>query len=288
MLLKNILFYQLCAFYILGQISINPLLNSRNAYPRYLQYIPTLVALIINCATSIIAIGYQLFYAITHDWTDAIVGSILFVIEMICIFSAIIQSLCYSEKLLKVKEAFEFIEEFLYQRFQIKMKFRTFIKRYLVKTLVSLCFYSTTILAKLCLPTIEPGLLVEASYSILRILIIISKLHALFYISLLKSFNKFSIDILKMKLNGSNLHVRDIVNIFKNFKIIHFKLYGMAMELNDLLGWILVTVLVQTFFDATYTLYWVFYYLQRGDQLNFISKFMCYVQRFHCLNICSC
>lgn len=256
----------------MGQISVNPFLNSCNHAYKYYQFIPTLFALLITLATSFITIGYQLLNAVNIDWTDAIVGSILFSIEMICILLALVQSFFYTKRLLMINETFETIEEFLCRRLHIKMKFSMFFKRYLFRTSVSLLFYLTTIVAKVLLPKIQPGPLVEISYSILRILVIIPKLHALFYISLLKSFNIFSIQIFKIKLNGINLNVNDVVEIFKNYKFIHFKLYAMAMELNDLFGWLLVAINVQTFFDATYTLYWVFYYLQRDDGINFISK----------------
>lgn len=57
----------------------------------------------------------------------------------------------------------------------------------------------------------------------------------------------------------------DITQTICNYKFVHFKLYAVADQITDIFGWSLISVLIETFVENAYMMFWVFCYLYRGD-----------------------
>lgn len=266
MYLKDLLFGHLVVFNILGQLSRNPLLNSNYTIYQYLQFIPTAILLLATGASSTCLIAFQIYRAMSNDWTDGVVGILSVVSELLCLLAVIIQSLTDYNKMTIIVQQFQFIELYLHRRFHFKIKFRIFLKRYIYKVVVTMSIYLSTVVAKFLFPSFYDWT-VEISYSVLRLFVLFIKLHALFYFSLLKSFYKFSMNLMNGKgLKSNSVNGDETAELIKQLKFIHYRLFVVARRISEIFGWTLIAVILQSFIESAYSSYWIFWYLRKSGQ----------------------
>lgn len=73
-----------------------------------------------------------------------------------------------------------------------------------------------------------------------------------------------------------------IRNKMQCYKTVHFRLWEVAQKLNQFFGWTLVALLLQSFFDFVYTVYWQIGQLRRNFLLIKVIRKKCYWN-----NLCS-
>lgn len=281
---RNIVDWHLLAFYLMGQNSYIPLLKTRNYFLVVLSFTPTILLMLAACSISIIAIVWQLLLVVRFDRTDSIVGSLFILSELFASLTVIGQSLIRWKYVLEVIETYQSIELYLRQRFHLKIDYGLFIKQYLMRVLLIMCLFLLMVAMKIVLPTLYTILFLEIAFCIMRFLSVVAKLHTLFYVSLLKTFINISTEETfanKSKMLGVILWShRDIIETMKELKFLHYKLFTAAGQISDVFGWSLVTQSVQSFFDGAYAFYWVFFYLQKEKQEQFIIRTSIYYNLF--------
>lgn len=284
MILKELIDWVFCIFHIFGHFSYNPLLKSKRIPKFLINFTPTILYFFLS--TSIL---FNLFYyLILHPRftkTISTIGFVFIINEYICSLTAIAQSLFSYKKMIQMSESFQSVEQYLVKKVEIKVNFNGFTKRYLTKVFIILLVYSCMVSTKFFWPNQNPNTpIMELGFSLLRLFVIIPKLHALFYINLLKSFIKLANNIIEVKTSGianaSALvqckHGFQMLQMLKHYKVIHYQLFLACQQINDTFGWNLVELCVITFLENAFMFYWLFFYFYDGqptDLPNTLSKY---------------
>lgn len=61
-------------------------------------------------------------------------------------------------------------------------------------------------------------------------------------------------DIAFVKMNQYDVAIENL----RTFKNVHFRLWKMARDINGFFGWVLASVIIRNFLDASYDIYWAF------------------------------
>lgn len=261
-------------FYMLGQNSYNPL-RSRNMFSRILQSIPATFLLLL---ISVIAFYALQFEMMSVDKVALITGCLYIMCELICIVAALFQSLFCEKDIISICETLHCIEAYLCVQVRLIPNFSNFFKRYLHKVFLISSLFCLMAGSKFLSPREHASYWVEYQFIMIRMLVILPKMNALFFVSLLKSMIKFSnkflvlnipvVDIIQ--LNRSHTYI----SVIKHYKFIHFKLFTVTTQINETFGWSLVAICVETMYEIALMLYWTFYYWHKdGDEfVMIISK----------------
>lgn len=275
---KQLFRWNLLAFHLLGQNTLNVFVKSQNPICCLPRFIPSLAILLCALTLSLIAIVRQLLMAVFHDRIDSVVGSLFVMGELLSSVTAIGQSCFYSKQILKLVDTFESIEYFLRQRFSVHIDYQTFLHQYFKNVALAFILFMLMVLMKIFMPTTTSYLFQEVAFTFMRFLSVVAKMHTLFHISLLKMFVKCAVKhgffIRARVMDRVSRNQKTISEMFRRMKLIHFKLYMASSQISDIFGWSFVTQCVQTFLDAAYGCYWMFFYLQNDGQSKFIiSKY---------------
>lgn len=274
---KVLFYWHLLAFYFVGHVSYNPLVPSKNVAIIILQFVPSLLLLLLISFMTVFTVNYQYYSKRTFDRTDAIAGSIFFISEGACSVAAISQSLFHCNELLELIERFQSIERYFSKHFHMQINFSKFTRRYFEKVVIILCVFGTIVVFKITSPNIKTSTFLEVQYCLLRFFVIIPKLNALFYISFLKSFIKFANQLVRARAeHGITRNRCHIIRIMKHYKYLHYQMFTVARQISDIFGWNLVATMISTFLETTFHVFSVFSYLNtdyHNDILSVLSKY---------------
>lgn len=107
---KYLIYRHMFVFYILGHIAYNPHVPAKNFISIALQFIPSLLLLLLVSIISMDLMKFQLFAVIKWDKTDSFVGGIFLTSENVCSVSAILISIYNYDDVLEIAEHFHSIE----------------------------------------------------------------------------------------------------------------------------------------------------------------------------------
>lgn len=257
-------------FHIVGQTSYNPYLCSRNKLLQFTQYIPTIIITALNGSAIMLCMVKKTIKS--KDTTDAVVGSLIETFGLFILTATMLQSFIHQQNILKMIKIFQSIELRLYEKFNLKINARSFVKEYLIKVFVAFVLFTLTIVAKFLLSRTKVGVLLELSYSLSRLVTNIIKFHIFFYVNLLNLFIETSCDI--HLISNRKLADSHVVRMLKNYKLLHFELYTVAVYINQIFSWSLLLIIIQTLLQLSYSIYWAFYYLSKdkSEYIFLISK----------------
>lgn len=274
--LTELINYHLFAFYILGQSSNIGLLKSHNHFITIAQFTPSFLLLLLAGPLSIASIVLQFVLAAHFDRSDSVIGIIFILSELISSSTVIGQSFFRRKQLMDVIDSFHSIEQALRQDFQFSDDYQTFCRSYLSKVSLVAFLFSLMIFIKLAMPTAYTFILLEITFTAMRLISLVARLHVLFYVSLLKHFVIIGVDQTvyeKLTVNRMVLwRVQNVIELMKKLKCLHFKLYVAATQISDVFGWSLVTESVQIILDGAYLCYWIVFFLQKANQKLFVIR----------------
>lgn len=272
-----------CIFHMFGHVSYNPLIKFKYIPKCIIHFTPT--SLYLSLSTFVLfSITY---YQITHPrFTKTVIniGFLFISTEYLCAFTAVFQSIFCCQKMLQMSYVFQSIEQYLVKSVGIKINFST---QYLIKVVIILFIYSSMVSTKFFWPannTNSP--IIELGFSLLRLFVIVPKLHALFYINLLKWFIKLSKNMIEMEVNVKQLgfvqwkYELQMIKMLKHYKVIHFKLFVACQHINDIFGWSSVVLCMIQFLENAFMLYLVFFYFHEGQNTDFLNTLSKYIHLF--------
>lgn len=279
--------WHLFVFYILGHSLPNVQLNSNKHIFELWKYTPALIFLIVSCTISVFLIIWQHNFAIFNykDSLDSILSYLLIVSEMAACITMFSQVFLYRDCLIEIFQTFRSIELFLLQKTHLKIDFRHFLKRYLKKVFLIIAVFAKMYAIKIIFQTDYSDFVMESAFFALRLFQIIAKLHMLFYVSLLKSFVKFTVNLslFSTRIGLTVTNRGDIIETMKFYKCIHFQLFTVTTLINRAFGWSLVTQCIQSFLDSCYALYWVFIFMQKDTSAKFAIRKYEFIILFRCI-----
>lgn len=274
-----LLHYQRLVFHILGQNSYNTL-GSRGIASLVLRFLPATVLSMLIGTMAIFTVHYQFLIVGTYDRTDSIIGSLYLISEVLCALLAICQSFCGCSNIFCIFKSFRRIETHLCAYAVMVPNFQTFFERYLRKLAVMLCFYCMMVGSKCIWPPDETGFWMEFQFVFLRLFVLLPKMYALFFISLLKSLIKLSNKLLVLNkhtpLDAIESSQWRTIGVIKHYKCIHFKLFTAAEQINETFGWSLTAICVESMWENAFMLYWIFFYWHKENEQSvlIISKYI--------------
>lgn len=275
MSLKVFVRWHLFIFYIIGQVSHNPFLSSRNTVCIISQFLPSIVSIVLIVAMLVHTTVYQYTIIGAVDTIETFVGIFFYLSEAITGLTSICQPLYRYNQLI---ESFQSIELYLCKHFQFQINYNQFLRRYIAKIVTVIVMYGLLLIAKALWPDVNTNLLLETQYCLLRLFVLLPKLNVLFYVSFLKSFIKFSNRLLEYRNDkqsnviGVNVNRWHCIRVIKHYKCLHFKLFMIGMQISDIFGWNLVTTMVVTFLEAAYMMYSMFFYDHRHNLWSTLSN----------------
>lgn len=261
----------LYTFYIFGQSAHNPYANITAIW---LLYIPSIIALCILFGTSAFMFIYQLYFAINYGQTDSIVAMLFLISDVISNATVIAQSFIYHDGIRDVYRKFLKLLKFENEpKFGIKLNYDACCCDYVRTAILLLFLFIVMVVAKFCIRTNENDFILGQGYCALRFWTVLGKLHAIFYVRLLKNVVFCFVSDVQMiarryatdgHISRVELHTIVIkrMNMYKSF---HFDLYDISTQINQIFGWGLITLFVECFVDASYSLYWIFIYFRMDD-----------------------
>lgn len=274
--LKELIEWYLRAFYIFGHYTYIPRSYSLKLPQNSLKFAPTMFLIVCTLTIPSSLFTYQTFFSVYYDRTDTIIATLCIFMEFAASAAVIRQSIYRWYSLSATLELFESIDLFLNREFQINLNFKRFLKRYILKLVLVIIVYMVMLAMKWILRSNFNDLILEMGFCAMRFLSIIAKMHALFYVSLFKSFIKFVTNFSFTHKQDTMAHFwltkNNIFIVIKQLKIIHYKLYAIATLINNFFGWSLVMQMMQSLLDGSYALYWMFYYSQQTEQRILIIR----------------
>lgn len=197
------------------------------------------------------------------------------------------QSIFHYKDIYRIYDIFRSIENHLIRRLRIKTNFRPFLNHFVQNASICWFFFGLLISAKVIWVTSKTNALIEIQYNFLRVIVILPKVYALFFISLFKTFIKMTNEYLRENGGGSgggggevaipgvdtmirvnivHWHRCHVIDVIKHYKYLHFKLFTAAAQINETFGWSLVTICAETLLENAYMVYWTFYYWHKDGQ----------------------
>lgn len=255
-------------FHILGQSCYPPfcevLTTNRRGrrLRRSLNYIPCAVTLIVTIFLTAMSCKFMNY----HYGLGSKSGYILFATGVLSsvsiIFTSVIQSISYSSsfalllsQINDIKQASNKDYTFDFQAFR-----RCFLKYLSIILGSSSLPVMVVLLSRLSNPYSYIALL---TFSLLRMVSLLSTLHCLFYISLydfmLKSFVEYVDKRGTYTLLDLAVHIRRtkfLKSEFNHYKLLHFKLWKTGKTIKQIFGWTLTVILFQNFLSGLFCVYY--------------------------------
>lgn len=270
--LQQLMDWHLFVFYLFGHNSL--ISRYRCHVPdrgfNCIKFAPSIILTLIICIICGFLLIYQIFFALFYNHTDIIVAVLLILSEFIAIVVVIHQSLFHYDVHLQLLEIFESIDSYLTTIFQVKLDFRRFVRKYITKVFLITVVYSWMFIIKIILRSNISDFVLEILLNMMRLFSLVAKMHAIFYVSLLNAFIKFTINVVLVHQRNM-VGAMNLIQNLRRFKCVHLKLYEATLLINDFFGWSFVMQCLQSFFNSTYAAYWIWCYTQ-VDYVYIISK----------------
>lgn len=265
-------------FYILGQSAHNPYTEQFDDGSIIVQYMPSIIFICISITGSAFVLIFQLYHAVDYGRTDSIVAMIYLFSFVLSDATIIVQSLIYHSDMLVVCRKFVELQVYAREKLAVTPNYQNFCCDYLRKAIVIVLCYLAMLGAKYCLRTNESDFILGQGYSVLRLFTVLAKLHALFYVHLLKNVMRCYVKdihvIIVQKQSGIRMSRDDgfsrLAEQMRNIKLIYLDLYEISYGINRFFGWGLITLFLECFVDALYSLYWIFIHIQTDMNSNVI------------------
>lgn len=282
MKLKTIINWHLFAIHLLGLSSTNPFLHTKNILMSFLHCVPQVILWSQFCIASFVVIYNNLFsFGMFRPRQDAVIGTFFLISELACILLSILQSMRFSDDLHQIVTTFQGIDIYLVKHICLKINYSSFLRRYLRNLSWMFIMYFLMTIVKVVFPSRDGMFLLEASFSFIRLYVVIGKLHAFFYINLLRLFLQFTKGLTTAETSvmpvNIQYHNQCILKLLKHYKLIHYKLYTVSTKINAAFGWSLISICMETFLENAFMFYWMIFYLDKGDSsnmLHILSKYL--------------
>lgn len=216
------------------------------------------------------------------------IGSIVVTSTNTLILFTTIRSLRGHRKWAKIHRIYNKIEKNLQLHWKRQLNVTKFLKTYCAQVLFVILIFVVLLIVKFTMKYWAVGWTVEMSYSFFRIYRFIVALHALFYVKLLTALidcsQEFPVNFLNINhhQNSNVVHSHQIdeiakqnhlIEIIKQYKNIHYTVHTAITLLNDIFGWTFVSLLILNSLDFAYASYWVYYFLERKEEIFIIRRF---------------
>lgn len=264
----------LLIFYLLGQgamvhqnHTLKPMQNC--CHKSYVEYIPSAVYLLITIFITIIAIFTHHSYSLYYERTATRVTYLIILGSILINCTVIFQVIFFRSKTVILLEKCEAIVHYFRAKQKIKVSFEAFKRTYVLKTCTIFIFYLLTVLIKVNVGSRKISRSVQLCTLFMSFFKNLTNIHVLWYIELLNTL----LGIMNGQVSFADVDLDDgyivsndykFVDNLRHCKYIHFKLFEILQLMNAHFGWIMVTICLVNFIDASYAAFWIFIYLQEA------------------------
>ena len=262
--LKKELKLHLIVFYLCGLIPY-PLDRNESKIFAFSQHIPVFLGSLVNIFIYVRAIQIETEMETTINLLFAIFFSTSIMITNLVLS---IQCICFRQTFYQLIEQFLIVEIKLKKHYTINLQVKLFKRHLRTKAIL---IFSTLLLITINLCFLNPDEVNVFLVFILNIYSIVSFMEIIaivFFVDLLKlNIVKISETLSNNKLIVKNLYENtDSLDALKN---VYMDLYKLVECINNYFGWALVSLLLKSFIDVTYDIYWLYEIYNIGTILVF-------------------
>lgn len=206
--------------------------------------------------------------------------------ELILQFTVIGQALVNHRKLRKLCTAYVFIQKYMRNQMGHRLEFNEFQRRiYQLIILIIVPVIGTLILRKTLITT-ETILAFNDILLTFYFLSAFAQVHIIVHVELLKFFLALTIQWLQARLSDfsatslyqrSNLLKTQQLNGYTeilHLKLIHFKLWEISININQIFGWSLGAIFLRNFIEIACGGYWIYWFCSNGNYLFSTRKYL--------------
>lgn len=211
-------------------------------------------------------------YCHVRNQFDYITTDMVLVVNLTSVLIGTSPFLLYYDNFQKVWQAFKSIDNVIWNRLNFKMNYSEFIRTYLRIFSIYPIILTIYIAIRLILNTRLNYF--RSTIFLVRAINLYFEFHAIFIINFfqfqLEMFGRFM--HFAHQLNRSHLiftNVNSVQDILKYYKEIHYQMWKGLCEVNIVLGASLVQCLIQSFFDVSSSIFFIFHYYKRENVFQF-------------------
>lgn len=262
-------------FYLLGLSPFNGEIRSKKegfAVSDVYKYISLIVSWILS-----ISCIYILFTdPIAEGLTPA--DTYIFLLSFICeIFRSTIlfmQCVIQKKKFIEINYGFQKIASYFYIHLQHIIPYRTFRRKFIVRILIVSSAYIQYLLRHLFRNRNYFGF--SSRLRILQVLTVCTFLQIIFYVdNLTFHIKQLNVVIGKELVRKKSIFTGNSNSVgnrqkLKTIKVLHYRIWSVAQNINSLFGWSLIALILNGFLDFIYCAYWVYEELHSRSGFTYV------------------
>lgn len=235
-----------------------------------------------------------ILYENSHKKNPGKPSNVLFYIYYIMEFT--VNSIIYFQCIFNTSALKDAIREFkeVTDMFQTSFGHQIDFNKYFIRIWKKILLIGFAFLVKTIIFMFPPKVRAKKYFSsfqldILQSTIMIAIIQSLFYIDLLNFFLKNLNSIIENDADSKQYTNREKQQTYlKNIKIIHYRLWRIAQQINRFFGWGLIAIILRNFLDSSFAIYWTFMIIKKNPKYPLIKMIrMCdSLQLYLIINLC--
>lgn len=243
--------------------------------------LPAICYLLILIVLYLCSVYIQYGFANFHQTVKTIIVYTNISSEALLQTSIIAQALVFPKKLKKLYSTYEFIQRYMKTRMGRCIEFNEIQKRLSHLAIVVLVPYLGTAILRKTLITNHTNTFFNDIVLTFYFLSSMAQIHIIVHIELLNYFLTLTKQWLHTRssdFSATRLYQRkDTMNGYSellHLKLIHFKLWEVSINLNNIFGWSLGAIFLRNFIEIAYGVYWIYMFCSQGKYLFSMRTYM--------------
>lgn len=271
-------YFKLFYFFGFSPLLHHDVIGHQKIRSHYLHKVPSVILLVLSLLLSSYS-GWLIYNPSGRPYKPAerIISNLFLVCDIIKNCAIFVQSICFGYTFIDLLFCFKDLSQYFKQFAHWDINYNDFRKMYskpfLFMVITYLNSYWIFLLDLLVSQNYEP---IGFVYKCWQAVTTFAYTHIVFYIVLLRFHLMQLNSIIKKETTDQQFYTNasdcsrmkaDILlqKKIKNYKVIYYRLWRISQKINDVFGWMMGSLLLQSFSDGTFGLYWLYYIFREED-----------------------